>query len=373
MKKTARLNVEYDPLHSAFSLVVESGSVLQVHSAETDEYIPDRSITPLVLTPYFNVVDVTGLTPSGRAESKLVDMRWYEGSEDDSNLIISGMNGYTINGYKLTIAKNINYLSPITIIFTAKYFDVRSGKTLRLSDKKTLSTTSLTEKPVTLELDKPESSWLFDPLHDTGLRSVTATMRLAGNIVDASRALYWWYKVVSGVETLVDPLDDLWYESGQNTSVLSIDPRYVDGNLHLRCKGEYVEPGKTAPTQPTSFCQMADTTVVRRYSAYDFDFFINGGNQVSSDVEHIKAESIIRQGNDLISSPESFFLIEWLIKHVTWGATWKTLGYGPDITIAKSAYINGADIALDLHEKESLKAASINGDVLTINDVIITL
>lgn len=373
MKKTSRLNVAYDPIHSAFSLIVESGSLLQVHSAETDTYIPDRTITPVVLTPYFNVVDVTGITPTGRAESKLVDIRWYVGSEDDENMIISGVNGFTINGYKLSIAKNISYLSPLTIVFTANYFDIRTGHTIRLHEQKTLSTTSLTEKPVTLELDKPEASWTFDPIHDTGMRAVTASMRLAGNAVAANQSLFWWYKVVSGVETLVDPEDDLWYESGQNTSVLTINPAYVNGSLHLRCKGEYVAPGEIAPTQPTTTCQTADTTIVRRYSAYDFEFFVNGSSQVSYSAENIKAEAVIRQGNDVLDSPVSFFLIEWLMKRTTWNAEWKTVGYGQDVVISKADYINGADLAVDIHEKESLKAASVNGTVLVINGSIITL
>ena len=373
MKKTSRLNVSYDPIHSAFSLIVESGSLLQVHSAETDTYIPDRTLTPVILTPYFNVVDVTGITPTGRAESKLVDIRWYVGSESEYNMIIPGFDGFTINGYKLSIERNISYQSPLTIIFTANYFDIRTGHTIRLHDQKTLSTTSLTEKPVTLELDKSESSWTFDPIHDTGMRVVTASMRLAGNTVAANQSLFWWYKIISGVETLVDPDVDLWYESGQDTSVLTIDPRYVNGSLHLRCKGEYVAPGQDAPEQPTATCQTADTTIVRRYSAYDFEFFVNGSSQVSYLTENIKAEAIIRQGNDVLDSPTSFFLIEWLMKRTSWNAEWKTLGYGENIVIPKSDYINGADLAVDVHEKEPLKAASDNGTVLAINGSIITL
>lgn len=148
MKKIQRLNVAYDPLHVSFGLVVKSGSLLQVHSAETNEYVPDRSITPLVLSPKFYVNDVTGVTPSGDLLSSLVDVRWYEGSEVSGNMIVSGSNGYTIQGKELLIAKNVPYLTPLTIIFTANYFDVRTGKTVRVHDQKTLSTTSLVEYPV---------------------------------------------------------------------------------------------------------------------------------------------------------------------------------------------------------------------------------
>lgn len=373
MKKTARLGVSYDPIHSAFSLVVESGSILQVHSAETNTYIPDRTITPLVITPYFNAVDITGITPTGRVESQLVNIKWYKGSENPLNQIVSGQDGFVIQGYKLQVQKNVSYLSPLTIVFTASYYDPRTGNVIRLHDTKTLSTTSLTEKPVTLELDRPEASWVYDPIRDTGFRTINAALRLAGNEVEVEQTAYWWYKVVGGVESLIDPEEDLFYEDGQNTASLMIDPRYVDGSLHLRCKGEYIMPGDVAPLLPTSAAQKADTTIVRRYSAYDFEFFVNGGTQVSYNTEKIKSQIVVRQGNTIIDNPESFFLIEWLMKRMTIDAAWRTIGYGETMIVPKSDYINGADLAVDLHEFETLGAMAIDGEVITIDNEIITL
>ena len=65
MKKTKRLNVIYTPLNVSVALVVQGGSLTQTHCAETDEYIPDRSITPLVLVPKVYVQDPDGVIPSG--------------------------------------------------------------------------------------------------------------------------------------------------------------------------------------------------------------------------------------------------------------------------------------------------------------------
>ncbi|MEG1617401.1 MAG: hypothetical protein RR202_10605 [Bacteroidales bacterium] len=366
MKKTQKLRIIHDPLHQAFSLVVKGGSLLQVHAAEVDEYIPDRRITPLIIQPVLHVTDPSGIIASGHKEDEITDARWYIGTEESKNQITSATDGYTIglNG-KLTVAKNIKYLYPVTLIFTAIYFDNRSGKSLKLHDKVTLSTTSLLEKPVTMQLDKP-GSWYFDPLSDQGNRSIRASIFLAEDKLSDDRLKIWWYKIVNGTEVLISS-EDLWYISGQNTTQLEIDPRYVNGKEIIVAKSEFLAANQVAPNQPTSDCQTAMTTIVRRYGEYEWDCFIHGGNEVSATANSILAESVIHVGRTLLENASRYFDIEWFIRRNVHGAQWTTLGYGESIRIPRSDYEIGAELSLEVREKGSLKPLSKDGNILCIN------
>lgn len=373
MKKIKRINIQYDPLHEAFSLVVKAGSLLQVHSAETDTYIPDRQITPLVIEPSFCLYDESGTIENGHHEASLLDIRWYENSETPANLIVPGQNGYLVeSGGALVISKNVSYLSPLTLIFTANYYDPRTGNVLRIHESKTLSTTSLAEMPVTLELDKP-GDWTFDPLTESGLRTVTATLRLAGNAVSAERRAFWWYVVENGAERLINPEDDLFYESGQNTPALTIDPRYIEGRVLVRCKAEYIAPGAPVPAQPSAGCQIRETTVNRCYSVWDYDWFVNGSSQVASRAAEIKSEGLVTSKGLLVENPTEKFDLKWSLKSQVFGAQWRTAGYGTESLIPRNEYRNGAHLAFEVDEKKPLGAAVIGNDTLVINNETVTL
>jgi len=373
MKKIKKLNIQYDPLHEAFSLVVKGGSLLQVHSAETDTYIPDRQITPLVIEPAFYIQDNNGVIESGHHESSLADIRWYENSEAPGNLIISGQNGYEIgaNG-ALIVSRNVPYKSPLTLIFTANYLDPRTSNVLRIHESKMLSTTSLLEMPVTLELDKP-GSWNFDPLTESGLRTITATLRLAGKEVGAGHRAFWWYVVENKAERLIDPETDLFYESGQNTPTITIDPRYIDGNVLIRCKSEYIAPGAPVPAQPTVKCQIKETTVNRCYSEWDYDYFVNGSSQVSPQALEIKSEGIVTAKGITVDNPTDKFDLKWSLKSQVFQANWRIVGYGAETFIPRNDYRNGAHLAFEVDEKKALGPVAIGSDILTINNEILTL
>lgn len=291
MKKTKRIGIVYDPLNISTTMVVRGGSLTQTHCAETGEYIPDRSLTPLVIRPEVYVNDPNGIMANGKVS--LTGILWYEIPQDmvgqitDSSYLTGELSRYLItnqtDGYSvaqdgtLTVTKNIPYLEPKVLVFTASYPDTRSGKILRIQATATLSTLSLTEA-ASLTLDKP-ASFVFNPISDSGVRSIKALFLLGGKAPDASRCklAYWWYKTTGGAETLVDSEEDLFYVSGQGTDTLTIDPRYVDGQIKLACKVEYALPGDELPAEPTSDCLVDETTVVRRYPEYDFEHFVHGG------------------------------------------------------------------------------------------------
>ncbi len=387
MRKTKRIGIVYNPLNISTMMVVRGGSLTQTHCAETGEYVPDRSLTPLVIRPAVYVSDPDGIIGDG--EVSLTGILWYEIPQDmlgqitDGAYVTGELSRYLITaateGYSvaedgtLTVTKNIAYLDPKVLVFTAAYPDARSGKVLRIQATATLSTLSLAEA-ATLTLDKP-ASFVFNPVTDSGVRTVKATLLLGGAAPDAGRckAAYWWYKTIGGVESLIDADEDLFYESGQNTDTLTVDPRYVDGQVKIACKAEYALPGESLPASPTSDCLTAETTVVRRYPDYDFEHFVHGGVEVSPNAEKVKNECVVTIGREVVVNPSEHFHIRWLIKRAVYGAEWAVLGYGESIMIPASEFENASDVALEVDGFDPLGALCDGGSVICENGKVLTL
>lgn len=382
MKKIKRLNVVYTPLNVSVSLLVKGGSLTQTHCAETDEFIPDRGITPLVLTPEVIVQDPDGIIPGGVAA--LTGVCWYAlpediaasvpngsyiGAELSQYLISAATDGYSIDADgSLRVEANIRYPSRVVLVFTANIPDNRSGKLIKVQDSVLLSTTSIAV-PAALTLDKP-ASWKFNPIEDTGVRTIRASLKLGGVTPDPTkvRTAFWWYVASGNTEVLINGDDHLFYESGQNSAALVIDPEYLD-EARIICKAEYALDGETLPSAPTANCLTAETVIQRRYPAYDFENYIHGGVEVSPTASHVKNECVVTVGQKVLASPSRYFTVIWSIKDAVYGAEWRILGYGDSIMIPTSEIEQGADIGLELEEFEPLGAlADDNDDILTDDD-----
>lgn len=387
MKKTKRIGIVYDPLNISTTMVVRGGSLTQTHCAETGEYIPDRSLTPLVIRPEVYVNDPNGIMANGKVA--LTGILWYEIPQDmvgqitDSSYLTGELSRYLItnqtDGYSvaqdgtLTVTKNIPYLEPKVLVFTASYPDTRSGKILHIQATSTLSTVSLAAA-ASLSLDKP-ASFVFNPITDAGVRTIKATFLLGGKTPDSGqcKVAYWWYKTVDGKETIIGPDEDLFYEAGQNADTLTIDPRYVNGQVKISCKVEYALSGEALPSSPTDNCLKDETTVVRRYPEYDFEHFVHGGVEVSPNAEMVKNECMITVGRTVVENPSRFFSIKWSIKRAVYGAEWTALGYGDSIMIPAEEFANASDVALEVDELDPL-GAFIDGDTMIChNNEVITL
>ncbi|MDR0939906.1 MAG: hypothetical protein LBN29_11275 [Mediterranea sp.] len=376
MKKEKRINVEHHPLSTVFGLRPLAGPLLQNHNASTGEFAPDRAITPLTLAPALFVADPSGLTPGGDMTARLVDIRYYLDTETPDRLIAGGRDGFTIApAGALTVTRNVPYMAPLTVICVAGYFDSASGRVYRFTDSVTLSSTSAIEDPVTLELDRP-AAWTFDPLTEDGTRTIRATLRLAGReVADEARRRFRWMVVgPDGDERAVDPDDDLFHEAGQGTPTLTVDPRYVDTPLRLRCRAEYLPPatdGSPVASPPTAL--QADTVVTRRYSGYDIDFVVHGGERVDAAAPGVVAEGWAIRPDGIVPDLERRFACQWNLRRKTWGARPRTIAHGQRVTIAREDYADGADLEFELREREPLKAASDGDTVFTDQGAVLTI
>lgn len=386
MKKIKRIGVVYDPLDIGISLQIVGGSLTQRHNADKLEYMPDRSITPLVLTPRVYVSDPNGMIPSGYQQC--VNAKWYAMPQDIANAIAN--NGYLeneLNAYiigasgsdyvlgadgSLTVYKNVQYQAPQVLVFTAEIYDVRSGNAVKVMATATLVTTS-TVLAKSLELDRPQA-WVFDPIHDNATATIHATFKLSGSPLPSSGQLaarYWWYYVEDGVETLIDN-DVMLYDGGQDSDTLCIDMRYINGAVTLRCKAELYDTAGLAPATPSSDALVGETRITRRYPEYDFVDYAHGSTEVSPDTEKQKHECIVTVGQSVIDYPEDHFIIKWYVRPFTFGSTWIESGQGDTFYLPKNYFLQGCDVALELDEKEALGLLCVGGGALCVNDKPLT-
>lgn len=382
MKKIKRLNVIYTPLNVSVALIQNGGGPTQTHCAETGEFIPDRSLTPLVITPVVRVQDPDGIIADGAAS--LTGVSWYVlpediaqavpagtyiGNELSQYLVTEATEGYSVDrDGSLRVEANIPYLSPVVLVFTGNVPDIRSGKLVKVQDSLLLSTSSVAV-PATLTLDKP-ASWVFNPIADSGLRTIKASLMLGGLAPDPTkvRTKFWWYRASGNTETLIDEDEDFFYESGQNTDTLVIDPQYLDSE-RIICKAVYVLGSGSLPANPGQDCLSAETVISRRYPAYDFENYVHGGVEVSPTASHVKNECVVTIGQQVLNNPSRYFTVIWSVKEPVHGAEWRVLGYGDTIMIPASEIEGGADIGLELEEFEPMGAlADDDLDILTDDD-----
>ncbi|MGL5731971.1 MAG: hypothetical protein ACRCX5_12730, partial [Bacteroidales bacterium] len=61
----------YTPLITNFEFVIDGGAPSQFYYTNTNQFIPNRQITPIVISPKLHIVDPDGILSNGDASSSL--------------------------------------------------------------------------------------------------------------------------------------------------------------------------------------------------------------------------------------------------------------------------------------------------------------
>lgn len=167
------INTELVPLDESFYLDVD-GQTEQWYYDNTEQYAPNRKVTPLLLVPVISAFDKdtsTSYTPAFNTT------QWFANEWDESqgkyveteitNQVDSGSADYVIQGNNLLVKKNVSYSHAVTIRCVATYIDPRdSGVTYTVEDSVNL-TTNRTADVVFPEVDIiSPSGRAYNPLVD---------------------------------------------------------------------------------------------------------------------------------------------------------------------------------------------------------------
>lgn len=171
-----------------------SSGTSQVYDAASNEWQPNRALSPLVITPVVTVNTSDGSLKSPYGNTMLADMKWYVDGVDITTiadwqgLYEINTNSTSIRG-SITIKKNIKPSEVVTLRFEGVVADIRLGANIPIiSEDITLTCTdkSSDQYHMTLEVD---SSVIYNPMLDKlllyeykvahGLQTENASARVA--------------------------------------------------------------------------------------------------------------------------------------------------------------------------------------------------
>lgn len=361
--KTASAYIVYDALSLSFSVDVVGGSLTQRKDALTGKFDPDRTLFPLMFQPSLAVRDPDHVLTDGDHTSKLIDCRWYEGTDETGLLIGSDTPGYVPGAYgRLVVKKNVEPDRPLNLYFTCAYIDARTGKPFRKTMGFTLDTVAKQEVNLNLEIDAA-SKLLVSPFKTHAQRRITATLRNGQDEVPDELAVYLW--TVQDDETRkMRPIteDDPFYVSGQHTKSLLVDRRYIDKELvevqaHL----------KALPEKVVS----AHTKMMRWYGQWEENEYITRGKFIRPETMEIEVQAVVNTPKGAVTNPVDYFDITHYRTGKYVGAPLLEVGVGEKVVVPRSSI--GSDpercavFGCEVYERSALRPLCLNGSELSVN------
>lgn len=205
----AIINRVYSPLRTQLSMDVAEGTLTQEYDANNKIYTPDRRIRPTAILPVCGITDTSEIIESGIVNRYITDVKWYENGIKDVNLISPTSIHYKIdyssetnNRGRITVYKNVNSDSPITLFFTANYADIVNGKVRRkvsFLGSVILSSSISASSPIVLKTETLRGT-RYNPLSELKYMTLSADLYSGNTIIPAA---YWWYKKENGQNNLI--------------------------------------------------------------------------------------------------------------------------------------------------------------------------
>lgn len=362
MKQTP-VFIIYDALSLSFSVQVVGGSLTQRKDALTGEFDPDRTMFPLMLQPSLMVQDPNHVLVDGDHTSKLIDCRWYIGTDEKGTPIVTGTEGYTLGEYgKLVVSVNVEPDRPLQLFFSCSYIDSRTGKVFRKSMPFTLDTVLKEEVNLGIEIDA-SSKLLISPFKTHAQRKITATFRNGQDIVPDDAAQYRWMvqdQTTRQMRLIRD--DDPFYVSGQNTKSLVIDRRYIDKELV-----EVQANLKSLPKKVVS----AHTKIMRWYGWWEENIYITRGKFIRPDTTEIEAQAEVTTPKGVVANPTDFFDMTHYRTGKYADAPQFAIGLGEKVVVPRSSI--GSDpnavpvFGIEVFERTALRPLQLDGSELTVD------
>lgn len=367
--KTASAYILYTPLDISLLMLEVGGNTTQNKSNVTGEFDPDRTLFPLVLRPSLVIKDPDHVLDDGDHTKKLIDNRWYIGTNENGSRITKDTDGFVLGQYgELTVKRNVEPSVPLSLFFTCAYIDSRTQNTFRKSFLVTLTTNLTTELNLSLEIDAARKMPI-SPFKSVSTRTIKATFRNGENIVADADAVYLW-KVRDSVTKQLRAItaDDLFYVSGLNTKALTIDRRFIDKELIQ------LEAYHRADNSRKVYVQ---TKIFRWYGQWDEREVITRGKFVRPDTSEIEVRAFVDSPKGQIIDPQNYFDMTHIFTTNEKGAPQTVIGYGETVVVPVS--IVGKDpnvrpvFGVEVFERTALRPMMINGKAVVINGKIATI
>lgn len=360
--KTKRFDFNFRPLQIDVSLSVE-GSVpnRQTYDADSGEYIPDYTVTPVVIQPNVSRMDKDEILLSGRINQYLANIKWYEITRNVKTLIAADNTNYEIttsgdNAGRIKAKKNAAQGLPITLQFYAEYIDIRTNQLHVIQGTSLLMCSNATVYMPELSFNAADTT-IYNPLTDTDKQTVTASLKLGTKECPADKRLFVWEKwnpdakawTVVGAEML-----DYDVEVSADGISCIVNRSLMGAELYLRCRAKYDingNPGSVVLSDATP-CKVA--AFVRRLPKFEFDYFGVPTN-IPADLMAVAPFAKVWNTNGDIPNPERELLPLWFIatNKASGSLSYSQVAHGMNATIPTTALSQqfGAVIGLDVVDR----------------------
>lgn len=291
---TKRIDKAYRPLELVYSIEVVGGvPAIQQYDNDFDEYTPDYGLVPLILQPHIHAYDRDNVIEDGEVTGQIANPKWTQITEGEADLVITatqanGAGGFPLyaletNGLhagRLTVRKNFNANSQVTLRFECDYTDTRTNSVMHISVDQVIQCTNATIAPPAIDIDCPET-FVWNPWRDNPSLTINARLSLGTKELTTGVTYHFEKKRANGAWTAIGnttayanaAYEDLGFSisGGAFTQDLSL----MGGRLDMRVRATYPSKQTLAADSPTKYF-----TLIRRLPDFEFDF---GG--VPEDVE----------------------------------------------------------------------------------------
>ena len=361
MIRESQGRVVLNPVSVSFGVTVLGGSYTQQFNADSGEYEPDRSLTPLILIPSLWVNDPDYADASGDMTGKLVNVAWTVRGESDSGTWQIGKD-YTVSDNKLTIYGNTKVDTEADIKLVAQFYDNHRGQVLQREWSHKLPCRSFTGNKFSLHSDVP-ARLQFSPFDLPS--KIELPMQLLSNDkpVDDDKAQYVWQVLVGSSFVNIDKANrDFWYVSGVTSKTLVVDPKFI-GTLVVKCTAL----PKAAPSKMVSeVCR-----IQRFYGQYMDDFVWDEGRLKFKDTQYAAGRVVVnRKAAGYVSNPSLYFDIEIFYDN-DGGQGWMHVAHGDYGRVDRNLFPVDAQhrdrFGWSIRELTEVVGATVNGALVTID------
>lgn len=371
-------------LITSFTIEVVAGGTLSQAMDNTLNpilWLPDRTVTPLILAPVFDAYDSETLA----SLSNTASYKWYvqkvqswNASTQEGEVIetLTAADGYYLERQnnqltgRLVVTKNVDFQSPIVIICQVSYTD-SAHSTIFTDETSVMLTTE--NKPedfydVNMIATSPIRFNPFSDLTDTPtpstktIKAVVAKGKYQLTQQQLSNIKFFWY-----LEDVLLSANVMGYVSGQGTDTLTVDAEYIDkGNIKVKIADSQ---SASAPNLTTSDERLLSWDIPK----IEVDPYCTAGSAVKNAEGEKVFHALVRiNGKDVAEAKwKDYLLLRWVTKETT-SVVETERGWGDTCTIpASELFGKDTEVKVIPYLLGPLEPVTCNGETVNCNGEVV--
>lgn len=364
-----RLTIQTRPLQLSGGIeVVGSVPDNQVFQAESGEYTPDYTLTPLVLFPRCNATNPETTSASYNVNASLTNMNWYEIYDGTRTLIEATNANYeiTTEGAQkgtIKVKRNVPSGHVFALEFYAEYVDsASSGVAYKFNFTRGVTTTDGSKPSPVIMIDSP-SSMDWNPIREESNQTIKFNMMVGDTDVTSSgKCKFFVYRKLDNgsLELVTGSGDNDWEVVSLTATSITINRNLIgDYNTYV-VKASYDEGGSPASTPDESIAYRS-TTIRRRIPKLECDW--EGlPQQLPSGTGSITPKPIVRDNKGVLTNPWSTLSANWYIS--------TNNGSSFALSVADNAaptipFTDGMILKLEVEDRGPMALVTSNGAIVT--------